>query len=580
MRNLVAPVNTLESVEERIIEFKGLNRKPVVAEGEMSDMWNLTSDNYPLLTPRRPRLINELPEGVVRPLHLIAKFGRLGMIAQKSDDSIAFFYDGVEQTSVYDLTTASESVAINTKICFFPQKTYLEIRQEAGSVVIGDYKSLEASFNNGGGIAASVTISNTEARINLGQSHGFAYDDVVQFEGTVDYEDTQGTRHENVEFKQTALIDNVDGNTLVMAPEIFTAVTGVNASNITFTGRIDRTMPDIDLVIEWNNRLWAASNSDNTIYASKLGDPTNWQYFQGTSLDSYYAQQGTDERFTGIAQYSGHIIFFKPDSMCRIYGTAPSNYQLTNTKCYGVEDGSRQSIVTINDTVFYKSEIGIMAYDGGVPYLISDKFAASFKYVVAGTEGYKYYASCLVSKEGSAESALMVLDIEKGMWHKEDDMRIVAACTMDNKLYCGTTNGVLLTCGVAVLCDEFLMCGTDQLGGSITVVNPTTPSEETSNMEWMAVFGPFDEYIEQHKIYSKLAMRLQAYDQGSRVKTYISIDEGEWEQVDDRIVSTMGDFIPIVPRRCDRYSVKLEGIGKSGIKSLTRKVRQGSFGRL
>lgn len=579
MRNLVAPVNPLESIEERIIEFKGLNRKPVVAEGEMSDMWNLTSDNYPLLTPRRPRLINDLPEDVVRPIQLIAKFGRLGMIAQKDDDSVVFFYDGTERTQVNDLDTSSVAVAINTKICFFPQKKYLEVHQEGGSVIIGDYKNLEEHFNNGGGVAASITVSNTEAKMNLGQSHNFKYDDIVDFIGTIDYEDSQGTAHTDVEFKQTVLIENVDGNYLVFAPEIVTMVTGGTASNIEFSGRIERTVKDLDMVIEWNNRLWGCSNEDNTIYACKLGDPTNWQYFQGTSMDSYYAQQGTDELFTGIAEYSGHIIFFKPDSMCRIYGTAPSNYQITNTKCYGVEEGSRKSVVTINDTVFYKSQIGIMAYDGGVPYVISDNFASQFKYVVAGTEGHKYYASCLVSVEGSAQCELMVLDIEKAVWHKEDNLRVVSTCTIDNRLYMATTNGVLLTCGTEVICDEFLVCGTDQLGGNITVANPISANESVDDMEWVAVFGPFDEYIEQHKIYSKLAMRLKSMG-ASHIKTYISLDEGEWEQVDERDVSTMGDFIPIVPRRCDRYSIKIEGVGKCGIKSLTRRVRQGSFGRL
>ena len=63
MANLVSPgynqstlINSmLAPMEERIIEFKGLNRRDYVEEGEMSDMKNLTSDNYPLLTPRNLR---------------------------------------------------------------------------------------------------------------------------------------------------------------------------------------------------------------------------------------------------------------------------------------------------------------------------------------------------------------------------------------------------------------------------------------------------------------------------------------------------------------------------------------------
>ena len=61
MANLARPVNMLPPTVERIIEFKGLNRKHTVAEGEMSDMMNLSSDDYPVLTQRKPRGRMNLP---------------------------------------------------------------------------------------------------------------------------------------------------------------------------------------------------------------------------------------------------------------------------------------------------------------------------------------------------------------------------------------------------------------------------------------------------------------------------------------------------------------------------------------
>ena len=117
----------LSPMEERIIEFKGLNRQHLVSEGEMSDMKNLTSDLYPLLCPRKLRGQMELPEGAAKPLKIMTKYERIAMIAQKSDDSVAFFYDGNEITSVTGLSVDTEMVSINTKICFFPQKTYLSL---------------------------------------------------------------------------------------------------------------------------------------------------------------------------------------------------------------------------------------------------------------------------------------------------------------------------------------------------------------------------------------------------------------------------------------------------------------------
>ena len=337
-------------------------------------------------------------------------------------------------------------------------------------------------------------------------------------------------------------------------------------------------MPTLDIIIEWNNRLWGASNSENMIFACKLGDPKNWQYYQGTALDSYYAQQGTDGIWTGCATYSNHIIFFKQNGMARIYGSAPSNFQITNTKCYGVEEGSRGSVVTINDQVFYKSVIGIMAYDGGTPYCISEKFGKRFKNVVAGSEGRKYYASIQTEDEGPE---LMVLDIDRGVWHKEDSVIFHDTCSIDNKMYFITHNSEGLVCSENTITDPYLRVGSGEAdSGGVSVVNPMNPTESYESMEWSATFGPFDEYLENRKIYSKLLLRL-VRKAGSKVDVYISINEGEWEHVytfDPAV--TGGDFIPIIPRRCDRYSIKIVGKGNCSIKSLTRNVRRGTGGRL
>ena len=82
------------------------------------------------------------------------------------------------------------------------------------------------------------------------------------------------------------------------------------------------------------------------------------------------------------------------------------------------------------------------------------------------------------------------------------------------------------------------------------------------------------------KIYSKLTFRL-VRQADTEVRFYISINEGEWELVAEYTdASTGGDYIPIVPRRCDRYSVKVEGTGACAIKTLTRRYRRGTGGRL
>lgn len=554
MANLVAPVVKPAPYEERIIEFRGLNRKSHVDEGEMSDMLNLTSDGYPLLRPRKLRGSYELPDGVVKPYSMMVKFERIAMIAEKEGGDIAFYYDGNEIASVTGLTADTQMVAINTKICFFPQKTYLSLIRGSSHVTIAEYGELGASSAV---TSAAVTISNTNATITLPSGHGLAKGDAIDINGTLRYKASGSSSYTTKACLVSCDVRDVNGNVITLPRETFIELTGDGATSITLqNGTISRDVPDIHHVIEWNNRLWGASDDDNTIYACKLGDPKNWKYYQGTSIDSYYAQQGTDENWTGSAAYSGHLIFFKPNSMTKIYGTSPSSYQITNTVCYGVEEGSSKSVAIVNDTVFYKSSIGIMAYDGGTPYGITEKLNCKFMNVVGGTEGIKYYAS--IEREDESHE-LMVLDIDKAVWHKEDSVWFRDCCTLDGRLYFINRED-----SGAFEADK------------VYVINPEEATELQKDRKWMAQFGPFDEYLENQKIYSKMSLRFIA-EPGTKVTIFIKMDDGEWEIVKKfEYATTNGEVVPIIPRRCDRFAIKISGTGNCEIKSLTRRYRRGS----
>ena len=588
MANLVSPGykqsklinNILHPVEERCLEFMGLNRKPVFEEGEMSDMYNLTSENYPLLTPRKSRGRLELPEGLV-PLRIMTRYGRLALIARDENSIVNFYYDGDKVASVTGLSDSTRMVAINNKICFFPQKTYLVINTTGPTYSIGEFGSLEASVTLSS--SAAITISNEDVRIDVNKGL-FKYDDAINISGLLAYT-PQGGSATTMQINVSCAVEDVVGgetaDTLVLPRETFIELTGEGATNVSLVAAstIGRTMPSLDMVIEWNNRLWGASIADNTIYACKLGDPTNWQYFQGTGLDSYYAQQGTDGIWTGCAAYSSHIIFFKQNSMTRIYGSSPASFQLANTQCFGCREGSRDSVAVINDKVFYNSVIGIMCYDGGTPYCISDKLQKTWKTVVGGQDGNKYYAS---TKAGNTWE-LMVLDIDKAVWHMEDNTRFVSTCTLDNQMYFITQDTESLKCGDSVIVSKkephYVGEGAAH-DGKVGIVNATSIDPDDKDISWRAVFGPFDEYMENRKIYSRLLLRL-VRKADSEVSVYISINEGDWELVQHfEPTKTGGDYIPIIPRRCDRYSVKIEGRGKCSIKSLTRNVRMGTGGRL
>ena len=200
--------------------------------------------------------------------------------------------------------------------------------------------------------------------------------------------------------------------------------------------------------------------------------------------------------------------------------------------------------------MLYKSRLGIMAYAGGVPILISENFGTDkFNDAIAGTDGVKYFVSVL--RDGAPE--LLVYDMERYLWHKEDSVRV-----RDFAYH----NGKLLFINDA--------------DNVIYEMASDSPLESENEIEWFAELGPFDEYIEDQKVYSKLKMRLKLAEL-SKLRVLISIDEGEWERVaeydstKDRAV-----MLPVVPRRCEKFAIRIEGVGYCKIESLVRSYRKGT----
>ena len=520
---LVRPRYTFIPREERILEFKGYNKKSVIDDGEMRNMYNLSSDEYPCLYQRKPRGI--FSRTYKKPTAMIVKDKKLAVVSEGQ-----FYYDGVLYPAL-KLSEQTQMVAINTRICFFPEKLFFNVKtKETGSLSAN--VALEAT-------SVTVTTSSITFSEDLGLTKKFGVGDAVQITASDD------------RLNISAIIQSLTDVSITFPDETFISVVAEGQEEITVSVKsisIDRNCPDLDFVIESNNRLWGVSNADNTIYACKLGDPTNWAYFQNTTLDSYYAEQGTDGEWTGCAAYSTHLLFFKEDYIHKVYGSKPSAYQIETSQCHALEKGSNKSIAIINETVLYKSRLGIMAYSGGVPQLISDNFGTD-KYTdaIAGTDGIKYYVSVL--RDGLPE--LLVFDMEKVLWHKEDSVRVRDFVYHNGKLlYINDTDGMIY---------------------EMASDNPM-PTEK--DIEWSAELGPFDEYLEDKKVYSQLKMRLKLAAL-SELTVSISIDGSQWERIarinSDREVTQM---LPIVPRRCDKFSIKFDGKGYCRIDSLVRIYRK------
>lgn len=127
--------------------------------------------------------------------------------------------------------------------------------------------------------------------------------------------------------------------------------------------KAERRVPDLEYLTECDNRVWGCSSSENVIYACKLGDPTNWFSYRGIAADSYAVTVGSDGPFTGAATCMGYALFFKENTLHKLYGSKPSDFQLSSLRCRGVARNAARSLCVLNETLYYLSSDGVMAWD-------------------------------------------------------------------------------------------------------------------------------------------------------------------------------------------------------------------------
>lgn len=321
---------------------------------------------------------------------------------------------------------------------------------------------------------------------------------------------------------------------------------------------VERKIPKMDFIIESNNRLWGCrygKNRDgevvNEIYACKQGDFKNWDCFMGLSTDSYRVSCGTDGPFTGAITHLGYPLFFKETCVHKVYGDYPSNFRVQNTTCRGVQKGSHGSLAIVNETLFYKAGNAVCAYDGSLPVEMSSALGETrYSDAVAGAHGNKYYID-MKSADGGYH--LFVYDTAKGMWHKEDNLRVDQFCSYQNEFY-----------------------GIDHdTKHIITMLGSGT--RDSKKVPWMVETGLVGMAMPDMKYISRLLMRM-SLDVGSRISVSIQYDSvGTWDHVCQMTVTSLRSFaVPVRLRRCDHFRIRIEGEGEGRIYSITKTIEKGS----
>jgi hypothetical protein len=320
---------------------------------------------------------------------------------------------------------------------------------------------------------------------------------------------------------------------------------------------VKRTMPDLDFITEAENRLWGCKyglvngETVNEIYCCALGDFKNWNQFLGLATDSYVASVGTDGPWTGAVTHLGYPIFFKENCLHKVYVSSQGAHQIVDTACRGVQKGSHNSLAVVNERLYYKAVTDVMVYDGSLPEAISAQMGTERYFdAVAGSLGDKYYISM---KDAANKWHLFVCDTLKGFWHREDNTRAVQFARCNGELYyIDGDNKALMS-----------------VGGSM--------GEPERDVEWMAMTGIMGYTTVEQKYVIRFNLRMKL-PVGSAMDIYIQYDsDGVWEHAGHiNGTGTKTFMLPVRPRRCDHFQIKMEGKGDVRIYSLAKIHERGS----
>ena len=313
---------------------------------------------------------------------------------------------------------------------------------------------------------------------------------------------------------------------------------------------VTRPMPEMDYVVEAGNRLWGCrwGGGVNELYGSRLGDFRSWTAFEGLSTDSYRVARGHDGPFTGAAVLGGCPLFFRADSLEKIYPAADGAHGVVTVSLAGIEPGSAGSAAVIRDRLYYKSAQGICCYNGTLPVPVSAALGETrFKNAVAGTLGSRYYVT-MEAPDGS--DSLFVLDTDTGLWHREDELRFCAAYESGDRLY------LLPALGRGLLC--------------------VGEAADSQGVLWWAETGELAPKLALRRYVTRLQISARL-DPGASMRVYLCFDGGPWLRKGELRGNRLQTLtLPITPRRCQRLRLRLEGSGGMELHSLSWLTEPGS----
>jgi len=545
-----------------VVEFGGMYHRDEARNGEIYDLMNISADALPILRPVKPE-----KRAVFKNEKLIAikengeDFWAITAITASQNRKAKLYKNGIAKSN-WNITSAEEEKAeiirMSGYLILMPWKKIVKL--EDGSVFSMDKRWPDSGSGaitiHDGTYAGEEADANTITATGIAWADYFSAEDCVEISGCTAHPENNGAH----------VIREIDGANLRFYENEFVIGEGGDEESAVV---IERTAPAMRYLCQNENRLWATDEDGKEIYASALGDPTNWKRYDGVGTDSYAVTVGSGGSWTGCVSYMGYPIFFKENHIYKVYGDRPSNFQVLASASLGVAEGEAKSLAIAGETLFYLSKTGIMAYTGGIPSRISAALGdGRFRSCVAGSDGRRFHV-CMVDQSGAGR--IYLFDTEQKVWTTigDGDQHIVGW----------------------IYIDGLIRAGNEGQSGEVATFRYDERADAPQGATETAVqsvveFGDFDEDYKStsnsqtalnHKGITRLQLRAEVED-GGTLTVWIQYDsDGKWRKVQKIGTGKKQSFVlPIIPRRCDHFRLKLEGVGAWSVFSMTREFYRGS----
>ena len=508
----------------RVNAFGGLDRRDAAQGGAVCGMTNLTDAGGVLASRPKRRTV----ASVTAPRGLFALGGRVYHV-----DGATLCRDGVPWVTDLPAGAAAQRVfaAMGDRLLLWPDK--LLVHADTGVT-----ERLEAVHTASGLVFSDGTYAGESAARNTittaGTPFPFRAGDAVTIPACAPTGNAE----------KTAIVREVsaDAMTLRFYENTFDAVGTVSASLT-----LRRAVPDLAYLCVCDNRVWGCAG--DTIRCSKLGDPFNWNVFDGLATDAWSVESGTPGDFTACVCFMGRPVFFKEERVFKLYGSRPANFELMGSAAQGVRAGAAATLAVAGETLYYLSRAGFVRYGGGCPAPIDAPLACAYSGGAAGSDGRSYRVSALRA-DGTRE--MLVYRPDTGLWFREDALAASAMACADGTLYALTDGALLALTGAG--------------------------SPDEADFASGVAFAPFDSVQTGQGLRSfaaKYPVRVWLrLENAGAVTVSVQYDGGAWETAATCPAGARHTrYVPVPIRRCDRFALKLTTTGAWRLRAVELEVR-------